>query len=54
MPVQINEVVIHVVVDNVSASTAPAGNAESNIAVINNNDEVAALVLDIIKEKKER
>jgi len=54
MPVQINEVIIRAVVGN-SSSNAPAatpGVATSGQPVT--DAEIAALVLEIIKEKNER
>jgi formiminotetrahydrofolate cyclodeaminase len=54
MPVQINEVIIKTVVDNNmpagTGSVAAAGSAGSNTS----EAALAAMVLEIIKEKKER
>lgn len=53
MPVQINEVIVRAVVDSsasagtTAAATTPAGTHTSEA-------ELAAMVLEIIKEKKER
>lgn len=54
MPVQINEVVIKAVVD--SNPAAGTGNAPANTSAGTSitEAELAAMVLEIIKEKKER
>ena len=53
MPVQINEVIIRAVVDNAS-STAPASTPVNTAGQTAPAAEIAALVLEIIKEKNER
>lgn len=55
MPVQINEVIVRAVVDN--NNTASNGSSNSAVASAGSNTteaEIAALVLEIIKEKNER
>jgi hypothetical protein len=55
MPVQINEVIVKAVVDN--NITASCGSSTADVASAGSNTteaEIAALVLEIIKEKNER
>lgn len=53
MPVQINEVIIKAVVDNNAAADIPVASNEAASPGIP-DFEIAALVLEIIKEKNER
>jgi Family of unknown function (DUF5908) len=53
MPVQINEVIIRAVVDN-GSTTAPAATSGIATSQATPDAEIAALVLEIIKEKNER
>jgi hypothetical protein len=53
MPVQINEVIIRAVVDNNSATVQGADTSKVT-SQSNTDTEIAALVLEIIKEKNER
>ncbi len=53
MPVQINEVIIRAVVNN-GSSTAPASTPGITTSQTVPDAEIAALVLEIIKEKNER
>jgi len=52
MPVQINEVIIRAVVDNTASTTTPAAAPGSTSSQAKPDIEIAALVLEIIKEKK--
>jgi hypothetical protein len=54
MPVQINEVIIKAVVDNISTTTQGAGTPDKVTSDEIPDTEIAALVLEIIKEKNER
>lgn len=53
MPVQINEVIIRAVVENNPASSGPVATGVRN-GNGSTDFQVAALVLEIIKEKNER
>ncbi len=53
MPVQINEVIIRAVVDNSNSTTTPAAPGSSTGQPVP-DIEIAAMVLEIIKEKNER
>jgi hypothetical protein len=53
MPIQINEIIIRAEVENV-ATPAPLANATVSPHAATNDAEIAALVLEIIKEKNER
>ena len=53
MPVLINEVIIRAVVDNASIAT-PATTPGITSSQATPDTEIAALVLEIIKEKNER
>ena len=54
MPVQINEVIIRAVVDNNSAPSQGTDTSHQVASQSNTDAEIAALVLEIIKEKNER
>ena len=54
MPVQINEVIIRAVVDNNTSTTTHAATADSTASHAEPDIEIAAQVLEIIKEKNER
>ena len=53
MPVQINEVIIRAVVDNGATSGSPSVPSASPNTT-SSDSEIAALVLEIMKEKNER
>jgi len=54
MPVQINEVIIRAVVDNNSTPVETAVPSNEATGPHSTDNEIAALVLEIIKEKNER
>ncbi|MBS1510483.1 MAG: hypothetical protein JST86_06575 [Bacteroidetes bacterium] len=54
MPVQINEVVIKLEVDNTASNASTPAKPQANKTASIREKELAAMVLDIIKEKKER
>jgi len=53
MPVQINEVIIRAVVDSSAPATTTTASATTNNQPVQDT-EIAARVLEIIKEKNER
>jgi formiminotetrahydrofolate cyclodeaminase len=54
MPVQINEVIIKAVVDSSTSAGTGAAAATTSAGSSTSEAELAAMVLEIIKEKKER